>query len=60
MKPYQYVSDKYGSEPVVYETLEQFQADAHELGLTELSWHTDGEHDYYTDQDGDVVLEEIN
>ena len=56
---FKYTSDKYGSDPMVFESAEQFQEQAAELGLTELNWHTDGERDYFTDQDGDVVLEEI-
>ena len=56
---FKYVSDKYGD--ASFETTpEEFKAMAAELGLDELNWHTDGEHDYYTDQDGEIVLEEVN
>ena len=54
-----YVSDKYGSEPIIVETPEDFLRMAAELGLTRLDWHTDGDGDYYTDQDNDCVLVEI-
>lgn len=55
---FRYTSDRYGDQP--FETTpEEFEQMAAELGLTELNWHTDGERDYYTDQDGEIVLEEV-
>ena len=56
---FKYVSDKYGTPPTLtYETPDEFEQEAAELGLESLTWHTNGEYDYYTDQDGEIVLVE--
>jgi hypothetical protein len=56
---FKYVSDKYGNPPTLtYETAEEFENEAAELGLEWLEWRTNGEYDYYTDQDGEIVLVE--
>ena len=56
---FKYTTDKYGSTEFEVEDVDQFKAQAAEFGLTELNWRTDGERDYYTDQDGEIILEEV-
>lgn len=52
---FQMVSDKYGE---LHETTpEQFEKDCQEISFeVELTWHTDGDDEWYTDQDGETVL----
>jgi len=55
-KTFRMISDKYGEPHLT--TPSQFQADCLELRWDiPLDWHTDGDDEWYTDQDGDTVLE---
>lgn len=54
-----YTSDKYGHTPTVITDVDEFVEGLRDAGLEpgELQHHTDGEHEWYTDGDGDVILE---
>jgi len=55
---FEMVSDKYGEPRLT--TPEQFEVGCRELGCNvSLQRRTDGYSDYYVDQDGDTVLEQV-
>lgn len=57
-KMWNYTSDKYGSTPATVDDVDGFVAGLRNVGMDiELTYHTDGDHERYVDQDGEVILE---
>jgi hypothetical protein len=55
---YRYVSDKYGNAPGKY-TRDEFVeacAEAFDGDYPDLFWRTDGDNEWYVDEDGEIVL----
>ena len=57
---WKYVDDKYGTETFTVKSVKEFEAMCADAEFyIELTWRTDGDRDYYVDQHGDVVLEQV-